>query len=64
MSYYGKICYQNEGVTCEEVFQTEAEARAFVLGFKRAAEISMEDSADPLDDYFACTDTEPSKEVE
>ena len=59
-SWYGKIFYEGEGVLFEEKFTTEAEADAFVLGFKRAGEICLEDDNDPLDGYGACTDTEPA----
>lgn len=62
--FYGKICHE-EGVVSEREFATEAEAKAFVLGFDCAkVVISDEDDLDLFDDYFACVDTEPAKEGE
>lgn len=58
---YGKI-WCDEGVIFERKFSTEAEAKAFVLGFDKAKEELKATDCDFLDDTHAGTHDVPAKD--
>jgi len=65
MSWYVKICFENEGVVYEKKFQTLEAAQAFQDGFGEAAKLLELDTDDfPLHGYFTAVDTEPAKDEE
>lgn len=55
---YAKIVFENEGVVFEKKYETEAEAKAFVDGFKATMEAIDSDD----DSHYACTDDAPSED--
>ena len=51
--WFGKVVYDTEGVVKEHEFKTEAEAKAYCLGFSDAKETVECEDEDILESYFA-----------
>lgn len=64
MIKYGKLIFTHDGggVIREHKFDTEAEAKAYVLGFNDAKEQVEQAEEMLLDDFHAVTDSEPAKD--
>lgn len=64
--WYGKVIFQNEGVYTYHECDTQAEAQAFVDGFKAAKDITKDDAIDDFDsleDYWTCVDQVKPRDV-
>lgn len=59
MKRYAKICFETEGVIHEELFETEAEARAFVMGYNAREELEI---CHDDESHFAIVDDKPAED--
>lgn len=60
--WFGRVIYSNEGIVEELECDTQAEAMAFVAGFKAAQTITKEDDEDGLKEYTTSMSQEKSKD--